>query len=52
MDNITIKNLPNGYVELKANAGYSLFSLDLERVVSEAVVKTEGIKDFIAKAED
>jgi hypothetical protein len=52
MDNITITPFGNDYVLLRANQGYSLFSIRLNRVVSEAVVTRDSINDFKAIAED
>ena len=47
-NHIIVKALENGYVLLKAKKGYKLYSIALERVVAEAIVKTEQIKDFKA----
>ena len=48
MENIIITELSDGYVELKAKEGYQLVAENLERVVSEAVVKLEQINQFKA----
>ena len=48
MENIIVKDLSSGFVNLKAKKGYSLFSIRINRVVSEAVVKAEEAKNFVA----
>ena len=48
MEHIIVKELPDGYVNLTAEKGYKLFSIQLQRVVSEAVVKPDQIKNFKA----
>lgn len=48
MEHIIIKELANGFVQLTAAKGYKLFSIRLNRTVSEAVVLPEDVKDFKA----
>ena len=49
-NHIIVKALENGYVQLKAKKGYTLYSVLLSRAVSEAVVKAEQMKDFEARS--
>ena len=46
---IETTDLGNGYVLLKAEAGYDLYSLKLRRVVPEAVVEPKRAKEFEAR---
>ena len=48
MKNIIVTDLHNGFFDLRAEEGYQLVSLLVERVVSEAVVKQSQFKDFKA----
>ena len=48
MELIIVKELGNGYVNLTAEKDYELFSLLLNQVVSEAVIKQEKINQFTA----
>ena len=48
MEHIKITKLDDGYVRLAPKRGWKLYSVRLDRVVSEAVVKEENIKDFKA----
>lgn len=48
MEHIKITKLADGYVRLAPKRGWRLYSVRLDRVVSEAVVKEENIKDFKA----
>ena len=48
MNPIIIIDLGNGYIQLKAERGYKLYSLRLGREVSEAIVKPEQEKEFKA----
>lgn len=50
MEHIIVKELEGGYVRLKAERGYRLFSLALDRFVSEAVVKEKDTTLFKAVA--
>lgn len=47
-ENIIYKDLENGYFQLKAKKGFILYSIRLNRAVSEAVVKEEEFKNFKA----
>lgn len=48
MEHIFITKLHDGYVKLQAEHPYKLFSITLQRVVSEAVVLEEKIGQFKA----
>ena len=48
-ENIIVTDLGNGYVRLVASPGYELVIKRNNQVVSEAVVKPENVKDFIAR---
>lgn len=48
--NIIYTDLGNGYFNLKPKKGYALFSVRLNRAVSEAVVKKEQFNEFMAIA--
>lgn len=48
MEHIIITELHDGYVKLQAEYPYKLFSIPLQRVVSEAVVLKEKISQFKA----
>lgn len=47
MEHAIKKELANGYIHIVAEAGYALFSLALQRVVSEAVIKAESESRFV-----
>ena len=46
--NIIIKDLGNGFFLLRPKKNYSLFSVRLNRAVSEAVVREKEINNFQA----
>lgn len=46
--NIIYTDLGNGYFNLKPKKGYALFSVRLNRAVSEAVVEENDLQLFIA----
>lgn len=48
-NHIIVTDLYNGYVHLVAENSYQLVLTLLNRVVSEAVVKPERVKDFKAE---
>lgn len=50
MEHINVTQLADGYVRLRPEAGYKLFSVSLNRTVSEAVVKEESMYNFKAIA--
>lgn len=49
MEHIIITQLDDDFVRLTAEQGYSLYSKNLRRTVSEAVVAAEKIRDFEAR---
>ena len=52
MEHIIIKQMSDGYVQLRAAEGYRLFSKSLGAIVSEAVVKENKVNQFEAIADD
>lgn len=49
MEHIIIEYLSDGYVRLTPEEGYQLFSLALQRFVSEAVVEEKQMNQFTTK---
>ena len=48
MEHIKVTKLADGYVRLTAKRGYKLYSIRLDRTISEAVIKENDCKDFKA----
>ena len=48
MEHINVTQLADGYVRLRPEAGYKIFSVSLNRTVSEAVVKEAQSDSFKA----
>ena len=48
MEHIIVTDLGNGFFRLKAERGWRLFAINLNRCVSSATVKEENLNNFRA----